>query len=44
MDQFTILDDFPENQGAFDVRFSTQEACRDYLFKLRWANGRSKAS
>lgn len=39
MDQFTITEDFPLNEAAFDVRFSTEEACHAYLFKLRWPDG-----
>ena len=27
------------NFWGFQERFSTEEACREYLFKLRWANG-----
>lgn len=39
MDPFTITEDFPTNQVAFDARFSTEEACRAYLFELRWPDG-----
>jgi hypothetical protein len=39
MDQFTITEDFPVHQAAFDSRFNTEEACRAYLFKLRWHDG-----
>ncbi len=37
MKEFTITDDFPSNQATFDLRFNTEEACHEYLFKLRWA-------
>jgi transposase-like protein len=33
------MDDFPRNLIEFDARFSTEEACRDYLIKLRWPDG-----
>ncbi|BBO73083.1 IS1595 family transposase [Desulfosarcina widdelii] len=39
MDQFTITEDFPKNQAAFDTRFSTEEACQTYLYELRWPDG-----
>ena len=29
----------PQDLEEFEARFSTEEACRDYLFKLRWPNG-----
>jgi transposase-like protein len=34
-----ITKDFPENEAEFDERFSTEGACYDYLFKLRWPAG-----
>lgn len=34
-----FFEDFPENEAEFDDRFSTEEACYDYLFKLRWPDG-----
>lgn len=39
MKQFTITDDFPSNQAAFDLCFHTEVACHEYLFKLRWPEG-----
>lgn len=33
------MDDFPHDLIEFDARFSTEEACRDYLIKLRWPDG-----
>ena len=33
------MEDYPENIMEFEKRFSTEEACRDYLFKLKWPNG-----
>jgi transposase-like protein/ribosomal protein L37AE/L43A len=29
--------EFPQTQPAFEARFSTEEACRDYLVEVRWA-------
>jgi hypothetical protein len=34
-----FFEDFPENEAEFDDRFSTEEACYDYLLKLRWPDG-----
>ena len=39
MSEFTITEDFPKNQKEFDERFSSEEACRLYLFSLRWPEG-----
>jgi transposase-like protein len=33
------LDEYPKTIIEFRERFSTEEACRDYLGKLRWPNG-----
>lgn len=33
------MEDYPKNQLDFSDRFSTEEACRDYLFSIRWPNG-----
>jgi hypothetical protein len=38
MEQFTITEDFPKNQAAFDARFSSEETCRAYLLMLRWTD------
>ena len=33
------MEDFPRDLPEFEARFSTNEACRDYLFRLRWPDG-----
>lgn len=33
------MEDYPTDLGAFETRFSTEEACRDYLIGLRWPDG-----
>lgn len=33
------MEDYPRNLMEFETRFSTEEACRDYLFQLRWPDG-----
>ncbi len=33
------MEDYPRTLMEFESRFSTEEACRDYLFRLRWPNG-----
>ena len=33
------MEDYPQVLMEFEARFSTEEACRDYLFKLRWPDG-----
>lgn len=33
------MEDYPRNLVEFEARFSTEEACRDYLFRLRWPEG-----
>ena len=33
------MEDYPRTLAEFEARFSTEEACLDYLFQLRWANG-----
>ena len=30
---------YPRNLGEFEARFATEEACREYLFMLRWPEG-----
>jgi transposase-like protein len=30
---------FPKTELEFHARFSTEDACRDYLFSIRWPNG-----
>lgn len=33
------MEDYPEDLAEFEARFATEQACRDYLFQLRWADG-----
>lgn len=33
------MDDYPKTQPEFDARFATNDACLDYLFRLRWPDG-----
>jgi transposase-like protein len=33
------VEDYPTNLMDFETRFATEEACRDYLFRLRWPDG-----
>jgi transposase-like protein len=33
------MEDCPKTQIDFEKRFSTEAACRDYLFSIRWPNG-----
>lgn len=33
------MEDYPRTQSEFEDRFSSEEACRDYLVKLRWPKG-----
>ena len=33
------MEDYPRNLRDFEKRFSTEAACREYLFKLRWPDG-----
>jgi transposase-like protein len=33
------MEDYPRTLAEFETRFSTDEACRDYLFRLRWPEG-----
>jgi transposase-like protein len=39
MTEFIITEDFPKNEAEFDKRFSSEQACFEYLFKLRWPEG-----
>jgi transposase-like protein len=36
---FLAVEDYPRNQLELETRFSTEEACREYLFRLRWPEG-----
>jgi transposase-like protein len=33
------MEDYPRNLTEFETRFATEEACREYLFRLRWPDG-----
>lgn len=33
------MEDYPRTIAELETRFSTEEACRNYLFALRWPNG-----
>ncbi len=33
------MEDYPKNLLEFEARFSTDEACRKYLYQLRWPDG-----
>ena len=33
------MEDYPRNLKEFDVRFASEEACREYLMQLRWPDG-----
>jgi transposase-like protein len=33
------MEDYPRTLAEFEIRFSTEEACREYLFQLRWPTG-----
>jgi len=33
------MEDYPKTLLEFEERFGTEEACREYLFKLRWPEG-----
>lgn len=33
------MENYPKTLLAFQEQFSTEEACRDYLFRVRWPNG-----
>ncbi len=33
------MEDYPRTLAEFESRFSSEEACLDYLFQLRWPNG-----
>ncbi len=33
------MEDYPQNLTEFEARFSSEEACREYLFRLRWPDG-----
>ena len=33
------MEDYPRTLQEFEARFSTEEGCREYLFRLRWPAG-----
>jgi len=33
------MEDYPANLMEFEARFATEEACRQYLFRMRWPEG-----
>ena len=33
------MEDYPRDLLEFEVRFASEEACRDYLSALRWPEG-----
>jgi hypothetical protein len=33
------FEDFPKTQKEFDERFSSEQACYEYLFRIRWPQG-----
>ena len=33
------MEDYPRTLSEFKEKFSSEEACRDYLFRLRWPLG-----
>lgn len=35
----SAVEDYPKTLMDFEKRFSTEAACRDYLFELRWPSG-----
>lgn len=39
MTEFAITEDFPKNEIEFTKRFSSEEACRQYLFDTKWPEG-----
>src|SRR3989338_3639171 len=33
------MDDYPKTMLEFEKYFSTEEACREYIYQLRWPEG-----
>src|SRR5450432_121595 len=33
------MEEYPRNLSEFEAWFATEQACRDYLFRLRWPEG-----
>lgn len=36
---FLAVEDYPQNLLELEARFSTEAACREYLFRIRWPEG-----
>lgn len=36
---FLLVEDYPKNLEELETRFNNEQACRDYLFSLRWPDG-----
>lgn len=34
-----LMEDFPRTIMEFEKKFATEDACREYLFKIRWPDG-----
>ena len=34
-----VVEDYPRTLAELEARFSSEEACREYLFRLRWPAG-----
>ena len=34
-----IIEDFPMSEIEFEKRFCTEQACMDYLAKMKWPEG-----
>src|SRR5271169_3893038 len=34
-----LVEDYPRTLAELEARFSSEEACREYLFRLRWPEG-----
>jgi hypothetical protein len=33
------MEDYPRTAADFEARFGSEQACREYLFRLRWPEG-----
>ena len=33
------MEDYPRSVEEFEVRFSSEDACREYVFQVRWPDG-----
>ncbi len=34
------MEDYPQNLTEFEARFSSEEACQEYLVRLRWPDSK----